>query len=307
MKHLGTNLTGLGVAGALRKRGGLHLPRRKQIIKMSDTDPVVTPSFTRFAENRFRGGTHLHVSDLLYKCIRKIALAEHLGEEIHAERLWPGRDITFRLGHATQDYLTDLLKLNSPNQFYGGWKCACGAIDFTGRTWGTVRDMTCGTCGRPPVTYKEVVIKDDEYGITGSIDVLLLIEAFFYVAECKSIAKQSWENLRRPKPEHLLQALMYWWLLRKAGWALWDKVSVLYINKEFMWAGSPFKEYTFTPSLVIDRIDDLLVEASHLTCYRERKVLPPRVMCDSQASPDAKECQFRQVCFELPNERCPRA
>ena len=306
MKYIHKSMKGAGgVRSSIRRRTKREPTLGRQIITMTDSKGsdgnVLMPILKgRYEQNEFRKGEYLHVSDLLYKCIRKVALSEKLGEDIHAETIWPGRALTFQFGHTVEDYVRDLAKRNAPHQLYGNWLCPCERLYLEDRTWHQVKNKNCKTCGHPPIKYKEKVVTNDEYMVTGSVDVPLLIEDYFYLNECKSMAGKSWQELKRPKPEHLLQVLMYWWLFKKAGFRLWDRVSVLYVNKEYMWSGLPFKEYWFQPSMIEDRLDDLLAEAKQFADFRkEGKELPPRAMCDDKDSPDAKHCQFRHVCFEM--------
>lgn len=301
MKNLRTDTSNLGGAtGVLRRRAGRRAGKTKQIITMSGEDLVLAPLLSsKFEQHSFRHGGYIHVSDLLYKCIRKIAFSELLQEDIRAETIWPGRGVTFELGHAVQNYVTRLLKMNAPRQLYGNWECPCETLQIPLSVWDDAKSHVCRVCGKPPTEYKEMVIRNDQYMITGSVDIGLLIEEYLYVNECKSMSAKQWNVIVRPKPEHLLQSLFYWWLFKEAGVSLWDRVSVIYVNKEFMWSGSPFKEFAFTPSIVVDRLDDFFHEASQLIAFRkDNSKLPSRINCAALNSPDAKECQFRQVCFE---------
>lgn len=282
--------------------------RVRKILPMTDTRDVIVPGLTgRYPQDQFRHGDYLHVSDLLYRCVRKIALSELLSEDIHAETVWPGRALTFTYGHATEDFVRDRLKQSMPRELYGHWQCPCEHTLIKNRTWHKVKDVECPKCGKPPMNYKEVVIRDREYMVTGSIDIVFLIEGYFYLNECKSMARAPWEALTRPMPEHLLQILLYWWAVRRKGKKLWDQVSILYANKEFMFAGLPYKEFKFRPSTIIDRLDPLLEEAAQLVEFRNSignqeagaPVLPPRTMCETCEATDAKKCQFSSVCFQM--------
>lgn len=283
-----------------RKRTNIIKPRAK-IVTMSDEQDVIVPMLGgRYPQDQFRHGEYLHVSDLLYKCIRKIGISDYMNEAIHAETVWPGRALTFRFGHTVQDYLTELLKENEPGKLFGDWTCACGHTHVEQKTWRQIKSTyECEKCGKIPDKYGEVIIRDDELKVVGSIDLTLLMDEFFYLTEVKSIAAKGWQELNRPKPEHLLQVLFYWHLYKRAGWPLWDRVSVIYVNKEFMFSGVPYKEFWFQPSIIEDRLDDLLSEARELVEYRASGLLPKRTMCQDKDSPDAKKCQFRDICFQL--------
>lgn len=290
--------------GMMKSRARTKKPKdqRRKVISMTDDDPVLAPLLQgRYRQDPFRHGEYLHVSDLLYKCIRKIALSELLHEDIHAETIWPGRALTFRFGHTVEDHVRDELKKNAPRMLWGNWECPCGTHKIDGATWQEVKDTKCTKCGHPPINYKERVIRDDEYMVTSAVDILLKMEEYFYLNECKSIARKAWEELKRPMPEHILQVLMYWHLYHRAGYHLWDRVSILYVNKEFMFSGLPYKEFTFKPSTMIDRLDELLEEANELSTFRRdgMEVLPKRRMCTDQQSTEAKRCQFRHVCFQM--------
>lgn len=293
-----------GVLGKVRRRRPkpTQASTGRQIIAMTDDDPVLVPLLQgRYPQEPFRHGEYVHVSDLLYRCIRKIALSELLNEDIHAETIWPGRALTFRFGHATEDHVREELKKNAPKMLWGDWQCPCEHTLVKGRTWHQVRDAKCPKCGHPPISYKERVIRDDEFMITSAVDILLLMDGYFYLNECKSMARKMWEELKRPMPEHLIQVLMYWHLYRRAGYKLWDRVSLIYVNKEFMFSGLPYKEFHFQPSVLSDRLDELFQEAAELTAFRREGMvtLPRRRMCTDQQSTEAKRCQFRHVCFEM--------
>lgn len=300
-------MKGCSAQGVLRARtsGGKRNSHKltkpaKQVIAMSDNDEVVVPMLKgRYPQDQFRHGEYLHVSDLLYRCIRKIALSDRMNETIHAQTIWPGQALTYKFGHTVQDYLTDVLKDNSPGQLFGNWECPCKHMKHERKTWREIKDTRCKVCANPAINYKEMVVKNREIMVTGAVDITLLIEAFLYVTECKSMSKKQWDVLKRPKPEHLLQSLFYWWLYKQDGWPLWDRASVIYVNKEYMFSGLPYKEFFFTPSSIVDRLDDLLTEARQLVGYRKSGVLPPRNMCQGPDSPDAKKCQFREVCFQM--------
>jgi len=76
--------------------------------------------------NSFREGAYLHVSDLVYKCTRMIALSKHLEQPIRGESIMDSRGVTFATGHAIQAYVTERMKTNFGELLWGDWTCGCG-------------------------------------------------------------------------------------------------------------------------------------------------------------------------------------
>lgn len=257
-------------------------------------------------QNEFRADSaYLHVSDLVYKCTRMIALSRHLSLPIRGEAVMDSRGLTFQIGRAVQDFVTKRLMLNAPELLWGWWSCHCGQMmDVAGKTYAQIREeeALCPSCGGPHINYEETVWVDPARNITGSVDLVLhLPTGHFYPIEVKSIVGTRWADIERPLPEHLIQSMFYWNLMHAAGLPMLDQYSVLYVKKEMVFA-SPYKELFVTPSDHQTRLADFLEEAAELKQFLETEEeddLPPRTVCSNPLSPGAKKCPFALQCFAL--------
>lgn len=258
-------------------------------------------------QNEFRPGDHLHVSDLVYKCSRMIALSKHLDLPIRGEPIMDSRGLTFAIGRSVQDFVTERIKTNMPDLLWGNWSCKCGDIEAEGFTYSEILDEgVCHQCGTPPTDYVETIWRSETYRLTGAIDILLKLPGdIFYPVEIKSISGARFDEVTRAVPDHLIQALFYWHLLRENGKKVMDQASILYVKKEFVFA-NPYKEILVEPSNYESRISDFFDEARELKEYLYGDgPLPVRTTCAHPLSPGAKECGFALQCFAIdpPPER----
>jgi hypothetical protein len=284
-----------GALGALQRRN--RAKPAPEILPFSE-HPVLSDILKGPIHQEFRDGDYIHVSDLIYKCARKIALSKRMDQPIDPEPLFDSTSLTFKQGEAMAEFIVGKVASKAPRNAYGIWGCRCGVYKVEG-TKHDVKDSQCDVCGHDLTLYHEIVIKDEELRLSGSIDLLLQEDKAFVITELKSMKKDQWEELQRPVPEHLIQVLFYWYLMQKAGRPLHDKVSILYAVKDYVFK-SPYKEFVIQPSSQLYRLDDYLEEARVLTdAIHKRGPLPARVSCPSQDSPAAKKCQFREVCFQL--------
>lgn len=260
---------------------------------------VVLPrSNTRPTVDRFRDDGYLHVSDLIHRCLRAVALSKRTGTKIINEPIYSNLGLTFAIGHAISDYLIDKVKEASPEQLYGCWSCACKSSRYEG-VYKQSYDTMCKVCNTKIDRYNELSIINTEYGISGSIDLVLLIDKVFYLSEVKSINKEDWESLERPLPNHLLQILFYYWLAKEAKMKVHNQVSVVYANKAHT-RSNPFKEFTIKASDHLDRLTPYLEAAKELkvAVENDKNKLPKRV-CTTSSSTLAKTCSLCAICFSM--------
>lgn len=248
----------------------------------------------------FRHGP-LHVSDLLSKCLRKIALSAQLHKPMPAQQLADSMGLTFAQGVAIHDYVKKKFLQGHPDKLYGSWSCLCGATVTQPMLYSKVTKVECDSCGGVTNRYVELDVLDTELDLIGSPDVVLYLADYevYYPIEIKSITYDDWKEMVRPKPEHVLQVLFYWYLMRRAGYAVPDQVSIVYVSKGYVFK-SPYKEFTIpTPSedVVLERIGDYVDEARRLKAYKETGAVPPRTMCPSMSCKEAKECHVNVICF----------
>lgn len=283
-----------------RRRSGARPAQRPDIepYEFAGVEPVIKKNPP---QNEFRPGDYLHVSDLVYKCSRMIALSKHLDLPIRGEAILDSRGVTFATGHAIQDYVTGRIKTNMPDLLWGNWACDCGDSHSEEATYTEMLgEGACHQCGVPPHNYIETIWRSETFKLTGAIDILLKLPGdILYPVEVKSISGARFDEVTRAVPDHLIQALFYWHLLRENGKRVMDQASILYVKKEFVFA-NPYKEILIQPSNYESRIQDFFDEARELKTYLyEEGPLPIRTCCSHPLSPGAKDCPFAIQCFSI--------
>lgn len=249
-----------------------------------------------------RPGNYLHVSDLIHRCMRKRAIHDARETQPPPRVLTMSDMLTFSQGDAIHDLLKDRVRLGWPDKMWGVWSCKCETLMHEEPcTFAEIdQEEECPHCLSRVTKYHEVPIFNDEYGIVGNPDVLLKFpkEGAFFVSELKSIADNSWQELRRPLPDHVLQVLMYWFLMREKGYRMFDKVGVAYASKAWKFGNTqPLKEFLIEPEKELHKIEPLLEDALAYKNHRGGGKLPPRIVCSSSASKEAKTCEVKEVCF----------
>jgi hypothetical protein len=298
------------VRGAIERRIEEAKESPEQIVACpGDGDDILTEIVNR-ARNEVRHrrhGDYLHVSDLLSKCQRKVALIERNNLPHRAGRLTLMDMLTFRMGEALHDVIKERAALGAPGAVWGKWKCKCGHLHHDDPCLFNQVDLedVCEHCGEPTTEYVEVSMFHDGLMLVGNPDLLLYLKEIdaFHVTELKSISHKQWEELVRPKPEHVIQVLFYWYIMKELGYRLTDRVTILYATKGYLFKGSPFKEYSFNPLEELHRLDDYIEEARELKKAREGGELPARTMCAGENSPEARKCEVCNLCFATTDEK----
>lgn len=252
----------------------------------------------RGAPNLIRKDAHTHVSDLLHKCPRALAYSRLSGLNEVASVTSEGESLVFAIGRAIQEHFTARLIERAPEAVYSNaWSCACGGLTEIGTKQAVLdRGRVCRVCGRQADRYQELLLVNGGLNLSGSVDLTLELHRKLYLVEVKSIKKDSWKELVRPLPIHILQIVFYWWLARECGLEVHDKVSVIYVSKEAV-RGAPYKEFSFRADTHVGRLEPYIREAELLAIARVRgKPLPTRV-CPSIDSTQAKACPHALVCF----------
>lgn len=268
-----------------------------------DIDSILTDAVNaaRNDVRHRRAGQHIHVSDLLSRCQRKLALIERNDLPHRAQRLSIMDALTFRMGEALHDVIKERAALGKPEAVWGKWKCTCGHLHHAEPCTFAQVDLqdVCEYCGTPTTQYVEVSMFYDQLMLVGNPDLLLYLEQFdaYHVTELKSIAHAQWEELTRPKPEHVIQVLFYYWIMQQLGYRLTDRVTILYGTKGYLFKGSPFKEFSIKVGPEIHRLEPYLEEARALMNSRNGGELPPRTMCAGDTSVEARKCEVCNLCF----------
>jgi len=272
-----------------------------EIVELPDGDDFSLNILKRspVALNNFRGGEFLHVSDILGKCARKIALAEKFAVPMPSGFLHESMALTFAQGTAIHDHIKKRVAAGHPEKMYGSWSCRCGNLKTAPSVLSKVKDKVCKVCAGNPINYHELELRDPELKIVGSPDITLYLPEYgvYYPIEIKSINHDDWKEIARPKPDHVLQVLFYWYLLRKLGYPVPAQISILYATKGFLFK-TPYKEFLIFPEKVISRLDEYIEDARALKEARDGGAIPCRSFCSSRDCKDAKECHVVNLCFQ---------
>lgn len=281
-----------------------------QVVRLPEKDDNVVSVILAKAKRQHRKprtDNHIHVSDLIGRCLRKKAIMHRDNVRAPSEYLSLMDGLTFRIGDAVHDFVKERATEASPTEVWGNWQCKCGkSKTTTPEVFSVVSKTVCTHCSTPMTEYAEVSMIDDELDIIGHPDLIFFLSAVsaFYVAELKSISAKEYDDLVRPKPDHILQVVMYWYLMRKAGYSVANKVSVLYVTKGYKFKGSPFTEFVIDAESVVStgRIADLLEDARAFKAAKEGGELPLRTTCATPESTEAKKCEVCATCFGAPRE-----
>lgn len=271
-------------------------------MKLLDNLPLTELMKLPPLQQGFRDGKYIHVSDLINKCPRAIAIHYVHDRQLYGMKMGHQLGFTFKQGEALASYMEDHVRRVAPEHMYGGWACNCGKTSRENTTYDTVADLTCKTCGSSLDNYKELFVSDDEYMISGSIDITLLFGDLFYVDEIKSIKKDGQDgftSLTQAKPIHRIQALFYTWLLARSGYRVHTDFSVFYISKSFGFRMTDqIKEYKIRYTDYASTINPYLEDAKAIKIAREGGPLPKRV-CEDVYVQEAKNCELCPLCFNL--------
>ena len=281
-----------------RNRKGKPIEVTDGLIRhMDDSDVLMSRLSGLYKMNGFRYGKYSHVSDVIGKCMRMVALSYLMDVKLQGEPLYDNTGVTFAIGDAIHDYVKAKAIRNNPEEVYGRWQCHCKKTEIQGTyKEAVIAKNKCNTCGELPTTYEELELKNKKYMISGHADLSHMIDASLYLSEIKSIKHESWETLEKPLADHILQIVFYWWLAREMGYSLHQQVSVFYVTKSYVFGKSPFKEFTLDPVKYLSRLDDYKEDAKALKKARAGGKLPLRI-CPKPMSPRAKKCEMCSICF----------
>lgn len=256
--------------------GGQTQPRSKDVVHASD---ATKPDF----------------------CPRHWALLDILQKKIPDEYLSTALAATFDVGHATADLVTERWLGDSA---IGNWRCTtCHET----RTFcskpknGCTKQLACNW------RYVEVVFESQEYGVSGSIDVMVDLGALLVMAtELKIIKVEDFAEIKQPLAEHVLRTQMYLKLISDSASAYKDRINlhqarVLYVSRGYGKANVehnkevlPFKEYVVPRN--DERVIPILKNAQQVMVFRKTGAIPSGI-CTMPTDKYAKHCTTCKACF----------
>lgn len=277
------------------------------ILRAPNTEAVYGDAIRsmRVAPQAMRSGEYLHVSDLISKCVRARSLLELHQITLPVKNLSLSDRMTFAMGDAIHDVAKALARDGSPDLAWGKWSCKCGYLHHDDPcVFSEVEEEVCPHCNTRVDVYQEVSIFDEEYGIVGNPDLVFWLprKGAFHINEIKSISDTQWKELRRPKPEHILQVVFYWLLCHRKGMPLTDRVSIIYFTKGWMFGTQDnYKEFLVDPQAELHRLEDMVADAKAYKAARvsgDLALLPTRTCATAEAK-DAKACTACDLCFSV--------
>lgn len=288
------------------RTSALENARQKAVVITPDDYDPLLEVFTkgRSVFREARKGTHLHVSDLIHKCMRARALQAKFNMEPPPQQLTISDQFTFAQGDAIHDTAKEITARNAPTKAWGKWRCHCKYLRHDKpATLSEIQEETCPYCGTKVDIYEEVSIFNDKYDVVGNPDLIMFEPEFqaFHINEFKSMSAAMFKELVRPQPLHVLQVTAYWQLMKWAGYPLTDKVSIGYISKG--WAfGSTLqglvRTFTFKVAPELPRLRPLWEAAETYKAIRTDPSAPmPIRMCKTRDDTPAKTCNVCQICF----------
>jgi hypothetical protein len=284
-----------GLSGALSRRRGLPDTAPAAVEEEDDTPVLSLLKKVPRVSQSFRNSDNVHVSDLISKCIRKIAIMRRMGMAHPQESLGEGQGVTYAIGDALHSYVVGRMTKGHPEMVYAKWSCACG-ISSCISTFARRSPKTCPTCATGVVHHSEAPFCDKEKKLIGRPDLLLYESRFaaFRIVEIKSMAAEQWKELVRPLPDHKIQVALYWRLMQACNMPVTSGTSILYVNKEMSFK-LPYKEF-YVPAGDV-KLDGYYAELDELNAASDGGPLPRRVCCVSVDSSTAKDCPVRVLCF----------
>jgi hypothetical protein len=275
-------------------------------------EPTVVLNFVIAGENIQEtsrvGGTngYQHVSSLVsLNCARKACIV-HQHAVLVSNPATAAHRVMWAQGRASENHVRDsIIKATGGSVVFGVWTCACGEAQHVGLK--PASDFVCARCARPVDRYRELTVFDHHRKITANPDIMLMLNGKVLVVEIKSVASDAFKELTGPLGDHQLQALLYHRVLSENGYALHDRVAIIYVRKGFLWTGSNpvgkiYHEFhvDVNSTTSLNMVEDRVSLAETIARANAAGVLPSRTVCSSPDSPSAKTCPVSHLCFNLP-------
>lgn len=293
-------ITGLGAARQRRSRNGDPVQLSPKVVEVEiteDLQPVLglLRSMPRQVDS-MRMDEYLHVSDVISKCIRKRALLDGV-KSLPMQTIADGQAITFAIGDSLHNFVKRRFTYGHPDSIYGKWQCQCKETTTDASIFSRRKEKVCPKCDGPTDNYVELVMKDKDAPVTGSMDLVLWLSEYqaFLITEIKSKSGALFKELVRPDPDHRVQVSWYWRMLKDSGLPVVDFASILYVNKEYSFK-SPYLEFIL-PQPQEKLLKPYLEDAMTFQVFRDTGKYPPRIICGTIDAPEAKKCPVAVQCF----------
>lgn len=241
---------------------------------------------------------YIHVTDLLRFCARRQVLC--VRDKIQQLKVPRCADrVLWEMGKAAERHVrTQIIKAMNYRNIVGNWGCFCGGLEYGGFF---VADRVCARCNSPAIIYHEFTLADDDARIIGHPDLMFYYDNAMLVVEIKSMNKDDFKALSEPSPNHIFQGGSYRrLLLQRQTVPVHREIAVLYVCKDYIFKGVPYKEYYPEPTKgqwpnVLDIAWKHAYDVKHALA---EGIIPPRIeACPSSESTTAKNCVACTNCF----------
>ena len=215
---------------------------------------------------------------------------------------------TFEIGSAVHDRLQNQI-LAKTNIILGCWE-----NPLTDEVIGDVADPNSWvTYPGPGWLFLEPAAYNEEYDIGGHTDGGVdLANGRRGILEIKTISKTEYDKLKKPKPEHVIQASIYMWLfgLKDSlflytckGWCKTPNRKSRKIAGGQGHELGPFKTFhiPYDGSVVLDLMKQISAAKKSFAALEEgRKEYPDRLpACHIKSASRSKQCPMSSLCFEI--------
>lgn len=241
---------------------------------------------------------YIHASDLTKPSFCKrfhVFSDKYKGKTLVSDTFNAATVVTFEQGRFLQQLLCEhwLKQL-----VVGDWRCRYCHTEKRFQ----LKPTNCIKCGHDDWKYLEIVVKNNEYGLTGSLDCLYSLGGKIIPVEVKSIDKDLFNDLKGVYAEHRLRGCLYLYLIRNSEYANLvssDYLEVLYVSKahgkKHVLEVSPFLSYRVNFGEV--DITSYLNKALETKQARGNSNLEISRLCLSLSDKYAKKCPFVSDCF----------
>jgi hypothetical protein len=177
-----------------------------------DTDTAVgwLKTLTDWLESDYEALVHakreggLHASGLPRACGRRVVLSTLFGAKDVAPKA--GNHLTFGMGHALHWWWQHRY-LGPKQELWGDWKCI--GCNTTVRGFMPLK-CPCGASWLDAMKYVELEVRDSHLKFVGHTDGIIVSKSGLKrVFEFKTIGPDKYEELQKPKPDHVIQAHAY--------------------------------------------------------------------------------------------------
>lgn len=243
----------------------------------------------------------VHASDITKDgfCPRRLALMDKLEVDQKPEYISTALAATFDIGTMTAKLVVE--NWLTPYAI-GNWKCLkCDSQ----RTMCSKPESSCKCGGKCIWEYVEPNFVSAEYGVSGSLDVLVEVGSKWLVVELKIIRPEDFETMLVPLPEHRIRTSLYLKLVSDSG-SPWvnhinlHEARVLYVSRGYGKQHPVHKEILPFREFVVERDDKLLekplILAKQVQIYKKSGKLPSGV-CKTAVDKRAKYCEVCAQCF----------